>query len=433
MATVVELEIEPNELNKGFAFVLDDAVQGILQESSTSDYDFFLGGKFLVDITSYAKSVKVTRGKSRETDTYNPGLANVVFNNHDRTFDPLYTASPLYTHIVPKRVIRVTYQAPFTKRPIFVGFIDDWNLTYDLVGDSIAAAAASDSMSLFSTLVVPPGLQTPELTGARLVGILSQPEFAFPWYVPEGTAGGDTPLARIGTGAQLLAADTVEDGQNALGYFQQVAESEPGAFFVDGDGKPTFLDRRWTPSTVGSGIIFTDDLDSVPDGQVGYAYNEVAVQYGSELLFNEVVVKSGVEDITATAVDIASQAVYGTRTLVRDGILITDIDDLVDMSVALANRYSLPEYRFESLGFVEGPNENQVIPFADLGTLVQVRYTPNGIGDPIERYAEVISFDYEADTRQRRVKVGLSSIDQLFWTLDSPVFGRLSAGNRMGY
>lgn len=434
MATNVQLEIEPNELNKFFAFVLDDSVQGVLQDTPNADYEFVLSGKFFVDITKYGKSVKITRGKSRETDTYNPGLANVVFNNHDRTFDPLHTSSPLYTHIIPKSVIRIAYRTAIAGDiPLFIGLIDDWNLNYDLAGDSTAAAAASDAMSLYSTLVIPAGLQTAELTGTRLIDILELPEFATPFAIPENTAGGDYLLARIRTGAQVLGADTVQEGQNALGYFQQVAKSEPGAFFVDGFGKPTFLDRRWTPSTVGF-LLFTDDPDNVPLGQVGYTYNEVGVQYGSELLFNEVVVKSSIEDITATAIDLASQARFGTRTLVRDGILVTNLEDLIDMSVALATRYSEPEYRFESLAFVEGPSEDSVIPFnADLGTLALVQYTPNGVGNSIERYAEVISFDYESDTTQRQVRLGLSAIDQLFWTLDSPLFGRLSAGNRLGY
>jgi hypothetical protein len=442
MSTVVELEIEPNELNKNFAFVLDDPVQGLLYEDippfsfpiPISVWPWRLGGLFLVPITQYARSVKVTRGKNRETDNYNPGLANVVFNNHDRTFDPLHASSPLYTHIVPRRALRITYQYSLddiniSERAVFVGLIDDWNLSYDLSGDSTASAAASDATTLFASRVIPEGLQTAELTGTRLLNILSLPQFTFPWYDTAQSAGND-PLSGIREGQQTLAADTVEEGQNALDYFQKVARSEPGSFFVDGAGRPVFLDRQWTPSTVDV-LYFTDEPADPSLGE--YNYNDVAVQYGSEYLLNEIIVKSGVEDVTATAIDPASQALYGTRTLVRDGLLISDDESLVDMSVYFANKYSLPEYRFDSLGFIEGPNEKNTIPIADLGTLALITYTPNKVGDPIERYAEVISFDYEADPNSRSVRLGFSAIDQLFWTLDSAIFGRLSAGNRMGY
>ena len=99
-------------------------------------------------MTDKVQTIAIQRCKNRQLDQYDPGLANVVFNNNDRTFDPEYEASPFFGQIIPKRQIRISSGGIVQ----FFGVIDDWNLTYEPSGDSLVAAACSDATSFFAMM-----------------------------------------------------------------------------------------------------------------------------------------------------------------------------------------------------------------------------------------------------------------------------------------
>jgi hypothetical protein len=418
MAIRVDLEIRPAAGNNNFFFVLDDATQGILQETAVEgSYDFVLGGPIMVDVTEYVRSISITRGKSRETDSFQTGLANIVFNNHNRYFDPLYTASPLYTYVVPKRGIRISTENLGSLTVLYFGIISDWNLEYDISGDAIASAAAADALSLFATQSYSGGLQTEELSSVRIEKVLD--ELTWPIFIPTNYADQDT--QKVFTGSQTLGADTVEEGTSALQYLQLIERSEPGKFYVDSVGRPTFLGRN-TGRSIG-GFVYTDDGS-------GIDYTAIEVQYGSEFLFNETIISSAITAGTASAVDLNSQDLYGISSLVRQDLLMSTDSAALDMAIALTAKYSEPEFRFSALTFI-GSEPDVGAP--DLNELVQVKFTPNGIGDPIERYAEVIGIQYEITPSVAVTTINLETVSNTSWTLDDLVFGRLSAGNTLAY
>jgi len=86
------------ELGLSAAFTLDDPVAGVLDNT-----EFVLGGVSFEDVTSRVRSLSISRGKNRDLDRFNSGSLSVEFNNTDRAFDPLYTASPFARNIVPRR------------------------------------------------------------------------------------------------------------------------------------------------------------------------------------------------------------------------------------------------------------------------------------------------------------------------------------------
>ena len=129
----VEIGFDLSDTGTGPFFRLDDAVQGVLD-----NVEFTLGGALFYDVTNLVQSVAIQRGKNRQLDQYDQGLANVVFNNNLRTFDPEYTLSPYFGQIIPKRQIRISSGGVVQ----FFGLIDDWNLLYAPNGDSTAAAAS---------------------------------------------------------------------------------------------------------------------------------------------------------------------------------------------------------------------------------------------------------------------------------------------------
>ena len=89
----------------GNYFTLDDPVKGVLDNVT-----YLVGPDTLInDITAFAKSVQITRGRNRENDEFTVGVANVVAKNELRTFDPAYAAGPYFGNILPGK--RVTIAA----------------------------------------------------------------------------------------------------------------------------------------------------------------------------------------------------------------------------------------------------------------------------------------------------------------------------------
>ena len=119
---------------------LDDPVAGQLDNP-----EWLLGGTLFYDISSRVRSIELTRGKSRDLDTFSSGEAVVQLNNYDRAFDPTYEASPFYGNIVPKREVRISSNGIIQ----YKGVIDDWNLQYAVSGESTATFVASDGFVLF--------------------------------------------------------------------------------------------------------------------------------------------------------------------------------------------------------------------------------------------------------------------------------------------
>jgi hypothetical protein len=189
-----------------------------------------INGNYLYnDISNYVRSISISRGKSTELSSYNAGNCSIALNNHDRAFDPSYPNSPYNGQIVPTGGLRVTVD----DEQIFEGFINDWNLTYDLSGDSLAQVTANDAFIQLTNQAMTAHTASVELTGTRINSVLSRAEV-------------DWPLATrdISVGASTLQDDVVSDGTNVLSYLQTVEMSEPGRLYVDRFGNIVFKDKN---------------------------------------------------------------------------------------------------------------------------------------------------------------------------------------------
>jgi len=363
--TKVEIGFDLTDSGTGPFFRLDDPIQGVLDNTS-----FVLGGELFYDVTNFVTSVSITRGKNRELDQYDQGLANIVFNNNSRTFDPEYAASPFAGQIIPKRQVRISSGSSIQ----FYGLIDDWNLSYEPNGDSIAAAACSDATASFASQTLFTRTNTAQKSGERINEILSLPEIDWPLS-----------LRQIDTGQMTLGADTIADNTNALEYFRLIEQSEPGAFFIGKDGSVVFKDRITAPLT--DGVTLSDDGTGIP-------YQTIRVQYGSELLANEIVLESAITTTQVVQQDLDSIEEYGIFNLTRTGLLIGDDTDLEELADFYSQKYSSPEYRFEAVDILldeltTGQQEDLLA--LEIGDVVQIKFTPNQIPPAINKYAEIIS------------------------------------------
>ena len=381
-------------------FTLDDPVAGVLDNT-----DFTLGGTLFYDVTDYVITINSNRGRSRELDKYNAGQLEVVFDNTERIFDPEYTSSPFYGQIIPHREIRVKSNGS----AVFYGLIDDWNLNYNPSGDNTASAIASDGFTLLAQQNLTAHTATPELPGARINAVLDRPEVNWPL----GTRN-------IDTGQVDLQGDEVADGTNALAYLQIVEQTEPGSLFMSKDGYLTFQDSLTGPSSATS-VDLTDDGTGVP-------FSGIKVVYGSELLYNRVsVTRAG--GTAQVAEDSDSQSAYGISSLNLDGLLFTNDGDALDLAQFLVGQYSEPEYRFDSVTIQMSEltlaQQNALLTL-ELTDQVRIKFTPNGLGAPIVKYAGITGIEHRVGIFIHELTFRFETLDYAAFVLDDPTFGVLA-------
>ena len=397
MATVVEVGAVEG-------FILDDIVAGVLDNTV-----YTLGGVIFKDITSRVVTIDVERGKNRDLDRFSAGSLTVTASNNDRAFDPNYAASPYAGAIVPRREVRVTVDGV----RVITTTIDDWNFDYKPGGNSTAEIQATDDFTLLARQVLTAGTATPQLTGARIEAVLDQASVAWP-----------ASLRNIDTGNSTLGAD-VFDG-NVLGYLQKVEGSEQGLLFIGKSGDVVFRDRLDATPYSATVVDFTDDGTGIP-------FTLTAVNYGSELLYNQAIVTSSVG--TATAANDRSQIAYGVTSYSLDTLVSTQVqlDNLADFIV---QKYGDPEYRFESISVnldTVGSTYKATCLALDIGDIISMTFTPNNLGDPIIQFGQIIRIGHSMDGLSHNMSLSVASLDWSFLVLDDAVFGKLDSNNALAF
>lgn len=366
-------------------------------------------GLITKDVTAYVRSVGISRGRSRELDRFEAGSFSIVFDNRSRYFDPLYTSSPYNGYITPKRSVQI-WSAGIKQ---FDGNIQDWNLSYDISGDSIAIANGADQFAYLAQQSLTGGLQTSQLSGARLDAVVADPNITWPF-------GGVYTL--FDAGRRTLQADTIAAGTNALEYIQLVERTEGGYFYVSSGGDLTF---KQSGSANISLINFTD---SGVAGAYNIPYQGIDITYGSELLYNQISL-TRLSAGTPVFVDKPSSiSAYGAAAYSDDGLLYVNDTDTRNQALLLAAKYATPEYRFDSVtvsltSLTASKQANLLI--LDLTDIVKVIYTPNGVGSAISKYVRVIGIDHTMNVDDHQVTYHFASLENEQLILNDSVFGLL--------
>jgi hypothetical protein len=395
-----------------FAFKLDDSVKGVLDNT-----DYTLGGERYFDITDRLVTAQVRRGKSQALDRIDAGVLSVTVDNSDRTFDPLYENGPYFGQLIPRRSVRVTSN----DYPVFVGFIDDFDIQYEPGVQSVVRIDASDALSVLTNSGLEEFTPDSELSGARINTVLDRPEVDWP-----------SELRDIDAGNSLMLDADVAEGTGTLTYLQLVSNSEFGTLFLSKDGKITFRERNSVPNT--PNIVFSDEITA--GVYTGIQFADVNIVYGSENLYNRIALENA--DIfpeEAFAEDATSQAVYGPRTLSQTGLLIQEPEQLQFLADFFLARYKEPQYRFETVTVVldtlSTVNQDKVLDL-EIGDIVLVRFEPSDIPPAIEQYCRIIGINHDWTPGSKNISFSLERLDFAVFILDDLVLGELD-NDRLAY
>lgn len=366
-------------------FTLNDTTRGKLDSAT-----YTLGGDAGTDVSADCIGFTTRRGKSSQLwDRIDAGTAQIQLNNEDRTYDPLYAAGPYFGGFVPGQKVQLLVD----DCPIFTGLVSDWSLSYDVTGRSIATCTAEDALASLARRQFTAWTATASETAAtRLNTALSRSEIGWP-----------TGSRDFDSGISVLQADSVSAGTTALAYAQLVAQSDLGSFFAARDGVVTFRDR-WSTATNVSNCNFDD---TGTDNQ----FHQIAVTAGSETFYTRVsVTRAGG---SAQVVNAATAVDDDIRTLSLTGLLQNSDSQSLDMANFLASLYSTSDgyisqltSRYRSIGSLAGSSSgfgaavleslNLRLPQLELGDVVGVTWTPNGVGAAIEQTSVIQGIEWQA-------------------------------------
>ena len=378
------------------AFILDDSMAGVIGNT-----DYLLSGEEFVDITPFAFAISTSRGKNTELDRYKSGTIGVTLRNQNRFFDPDYVESPFAGNIVPRRGVRVLANSV----PIITGRVTDWNLSYAPGNEAEASLEGQDNFLLLSTQFVSAGTVVAETTGDRVDRVLDM-----------ATVGWPADDRRIDGGQATLGSAILDGTENALSYLQEVELSEiGGSLFISREGYLTFKDRTATPQVDGA-IVFADDGTGIP-------FQTVEIDYGSENLYNRVEVSSPAG--TAIANDTLSQQQYGISAQ-SYSTLLSDQTQLDSAATWLIGRYARPILRVSALTVnldrLSEAERNQILEL-ELAEVATVIFTPNGVGDPIEKNGLIIGINHAIGLDRHDVILNLAPVQTNVFIIGDPEFG----------
>lgn len=377
-------------------FTLDDSVKGVLDNVT-----YTLGGPFsLVDVTQYVRAINISRGRSRVIDRTQAGGASIVLDNRARLFDPTAgtAVSPYANSIVPRKNVTITH----LDQPIFTGLVDDWNIDFEVSGDSTTTAICADGFLQLGQVTMGTATRTAQASGARVEAVLN--EAAWP-----------TSSRDIDAGVANLQADTPAANTNVVDYIQTVTDTEFGAFYMSRAGLATFQDRNTVQNFTSTTLL----------GGTGIPISGLSIDYGSESLANEITL-TRLNGGTASAVGTASQTAYGISELSKTGLLFSTDGQLSDLASYLLSQYKDPKLRISEVTvLMDGLSEAQrgTVAALDVTSPLTVTVSPS-VGSAITQFAVVDRIAHSITPGRHVVTLFMSQAQPSF-ILDNTTFGQL--------
>ncbi len=141
------------------AFLLDDATAGVLNNT-----EYVLNGTTnFAEVTEGTLNVNIKRGRRDQGDQFSAGTMTFTLNDTlaDGVFNPFDTLSPYYDPtlaqpgLAPMRQVRfVRYDSLNAEQDLFVGYIVNYNYTFQLGGLNTVSVYCADQFYLLAQTVL---------------------------------------------------------------------------------------------------------------------------------------------------------------------------------------------------------------------------------------------------------------------------------------
>lgn len=400
----------------GTALVLDNATTGLLNTGT-------LSAEVWTDITAYATAFSTRRGASRAEGPilrFEAGTCSITLDNADRRFEPTNLSGPYVsagkTQVTPMRAVRITATYDGTTYPVFEGYADSWDISYQGYGVSTCTLTATDATKVLSNIdrsALASEVGIGELSGARVTRILDSASWPL---------GPD--FRSVAAGDSALQGTTLD--RSAWEELLQVQDSEIGQVYIDAAGRVVFRNRQANMEDARALTVqgaFGDGVGELP-------FEDAQIVYDDDGLANVVRIANtgGTQQV---AEDVASQREYLIHTYERTDLRLQTDAEAADYAGFLLLQSKEPELRFTSLSLLPHDDPDALFPQAlgrEFGDRVRLTKRPPG-GGTIIRDAFVVGVNHEVSgPNQWRTTWALQSATRwTFFTLDNATLGTLDS------
>lgn len=297
----------------GERFTLNSSALGVIGSDKIAALTYF-------DVSEYARSVQIKRGRSRQLDYFNAGTASVTFTNISRVFDPINTDSAYYPEIKPRMAIRISSK----NIVLFTGVVNDWDLEYDIAYNDTATATCSDAFTFLGDAQISAFTPLSQKSGARMVTILNRPEVRY------------TGATQISEGKYLMLTTAVPENTGCLNYLRQIERSELGYLYIDAEGVLVF--KIYDELSPTAALQFTDSGSGIP-------FQTLSNEFGDELIYNTIYLTNVNKSVFSSKTDQESIALYGASALTYDDLLVALPTPIATLAQRLLDQYSQSQIR----------------------------------------------------------------------------------------
>jgi hypothetical protein len=399
------------------SFRLDDTEKGVLNNT-----EFTLGPNVtFADITDYVVGVTYRRGRQQPFDQFGAGtmsfslndtLAGGILNPYDEN-SPYYDPASNVPGLAPMRRVKLLRE----NTELFNGVVESYDYQYNLDRQNIVAVNCVDDFWLLSNTFMDQLNVDPETSGERIDTVLALPEVDYT---------GTTSIAAGTVDLGHASAYTVPAGTNVLAYLQQINNTaEFGRLFMSADGVLTFQNRI--------GTTLSSPVAEFSDQGTNYKYRNVAIQFDARQVVNRSTV-TGLDGVTATDQDLASQTTYFVQTRDVSNSLLHVAGQITAAAEYLLTPYPSPRLTALTTNLAMlSEAQRDTVATIDIGDTITITVdVPNYGTISSELSVEGIDGEIALDGGHTLTFYTADTTVVYYLILDDPVYGVLDSTNVLG-
>lgn len=376
------------------------------------------------------RKVKISRGRSFETERFKAGQFAVTLDNMDRSWESFYSGSPYYPNLLPQK--RLQFDVVWdgvTTVPLFGGFIDLPHERYPNIGSAVAELPATDPFGLWSEAVPDDVTFAEDTDGNRIADIADA--VGWPGTGLLSSAG----FRNISAGFDTIQEQRIRKPRSLLEAAFDVERSCWARFYFDESGVLQYIDRRTTYDRTLTGWDIWGDTTGE------YGYTDVERAPSAARIKNRFTGNIAGSATQQTVEDSASILAYGTKAEPVSESLQKSENVNLDLLNYRLHRQKAPAVRIEPLKvkiYQPAPGmpasaQRRALGYK-IGDRIIVRKRPPGGGPYWEACVDIEGIDDDISWAPPRAwtrtfHLALSD-PNLYWHLGDTVRGLLGSTTR---